>query len=573
MSTLTSRVVAGCARSPGIREISRGGAPGRVARRRAPHSPSRSSSTTRMSPVRASAGPVDGFVPAIDAAARDVAASIPPLASSSLSVTHPIADVAVDAWSVSGGTTLGVRFAGVETKLFQAGLLPYLVYLYFLGKDEANTPPASNFGARFLLLFVFATIPAGITAKTKYGDILANVDLLHGSSESLLTVSNFLFAFGFAAALADATATTGGGSVMMGERDVATEGERDARMSAPAALFTFLAAAGSGCAALAFAGQSAGLASALHEPSNALSVPTWAVHVSSVTEWSVAMRLVWVYAGVSGNAGWRNLSFAMAPFLASGFAACTFHLFYNAPAINALVPLQALLTLTGNCACGLAAWSIVKEGERLETTEGGWVNQTLTDSEFASSPDAFDWAPRPTLGSVLKLAAWSTIGAAGVKYAPLLCGDFFLTPTYEKALAIVAAPTLVWSFIVFTTPGSSGAGDVGDDSPADSFWSNLSMDKVKSYGKAGTVSYVLVELAFWAIAFPVAFGWYGVAEGTWLDISDPADKARLFGAGAVFINGVRALVPLRLAAAIALAPAVESAMGGDADESDESDDV
>ena len=536
-------------------------------------------SIRRARPVRASAGPVDGFVPAIDAAARDVAASIPPLASSSLSVTHPIADVAVDAWSVSGGTTLGVRFAGVETKLFQAGLLPYLVYLYFLGKDEANTPPASNFGARFLLLFVFATIPAGITAKTKYGDILANVDLLHGSSESLLTVSNFLFAFGFAAALADATATTrGGASVMRGERDVANdeEGERkmSARMSAPAALFTFLAAAGSGCAALAYAGQSAGLAVALHEPSNALSVPTWAVHVSSVTEWSVAMRLVWVYAGVSGNGGWRNLSFAMAPFLASGFAACTFHLFYNAPAINALVPLQALLTLTGNCACGLAAWSIVKEGERLETTEGGWVDQTLTsDSELRLTPDAFDWAPRPTLGSVLKLAAWSAIGAAGVKYAPLLCGDFFLTPTYEKALAIVAAPTLVWSFIVFTTPGSSGAGDVGDDSPADSFWSNLSMDKVKSYGKAGTVSYVLVELAFWAIAFPVAFGWYGVAEGTWLDISDPADKARLFGAGAVFINGVRALVPLRLAAAIALAPAVESAMGGDADESDESDDV
>ena len=531
-------------------------------------------------PVRASAGPVDGFVPAIDAAARDVAASTPPLATSSLHRVDPIADVAVDAWSVSGGTTLGVRFAGVETKLFQAGLLPYLVYLYFLGKDEARTPPASNFGARFLLLFVFATIPAGITAKTKYGDILANVDLLHGSSESLLTVSNFLFAFGFAAALADATATTGGGgSVTRGERDVANdeEGERDmsARMSAPAALFTFLAAAGSGCAALAFAGQSAGLAVALHEPSNALSVPTWAVHVSSVTEWSVAMRLVWVYAGVSGNAGWRNLSFAMAPFLASGFAACTFHLFYNAPAINALVPLQALLTLTGNCACGLAAWFIVKEGERLETIEGGsslGVDQTLTtDSEFASSPGAFDWAPRPTLGSVLKLAVWSTIGAAGVKYGELLCGDFFLTPTYEKALAIVAAPTLVWSFIVFTTPGSSGAGDVGEDSPADSFWSNLSMDKVKSYGKAGTVSYVLVELAFWAIAFPVAFGWYGVAEGTWLDISDPADKARVFGAGAVFINGVRALVPLRLAAAIALAPAVESAMGGDADESDESD--
>ena len=109
MSTLTSRVVAGCARSPGIREISRGGAPGRVARRRAPHSPSRSSSTTRMSPVRASAGPVDGFVPAIDAAARDVAASIPPLASSSLSVTHPIADVAVGAYVKYGQMFFGMQ--------------------------------------------------------------------------------------------------------------------------------------------------------------------------------------------------------------------------------------------------------------------------------------------------------------------------------------------------------------------------------------------------------------------------------------------------------------------------------
>ena len=125
------------------------------------------------------------------------------VAPEGLDAASHLADVAVDAWSVSGGTTLGARFAGVESKLFQAGLLPYLVYLWFLGRPAARTPPASNFGARFLLAFVFATIPAGIAAKTKYGDILANVDILHGSSESLLTVSNFLFAFGFAAALAE----------------------------------------------------------------------------------------------------------------------------------------------------------------------------------------------------------------------------------------------------------------------------------------------------------------------------------------------------------------------------------
>ena len=39
-----------------------------------------------------------------------------------------------------------------------------------------------------------------------------------------------------------------------------------------------------------------------------------------------------------------------------------------------------------------------------------------------------------------------------------------------------------------------------------------------------------------------------------------ADKAKLLGAGTVFINGVRLLVPVRLAAALALAPTVEKAL-------------
>lgn len=36
------------------------------------------------------------------------------------------------------------------------------------------------------------------------------------------------------------------------------------------------------------------------EPANALSLPTWAIHVSSVIEWTAAMALVWRYADVSG---------------------------------------------------------------------------------------------------------------------------------------------------------------------------------------------------------------------------------------------------------------------------------
>ena len=117
---------------------------------------------------------------------------------------------------------------------------------------------------------------------------------------------------------------------------------------------------------MALGAQTAGLGPALHEPSNALSVPTWAVHVSSVTEWAVAMRLIRAHADVSGNKNGETCPLAMTPFLASGLCACTFHLFYNSPSVNALVPLQALLTLLGNCACGVAAWSVVKEGEAMK---------------------------------------------------------------------------------------------------------------------------------------------------------------------------------------------------------------
>ena len=52
----------------------------------------------------------------------------------------------------------------------------------------------------------------------------------------------------------------------------------------------------------------------------------------------------------------------------------------------------------------------------------------------------------------------------------------------------------------------------------------LSMSAVKQFGAAGTISYVLVELIFWAIALPSALLWYRYAEGDWLDITDTADK-------------------------------------------------
>ncbi|KAG0454072.1 hypothetical protein HPP92_025376 [Vanilla planifolia] len=49
----------------------------------------------------------------------------------------------------------------------------------------------------------------------------------------------------------------------------------------------------------------------LEEPRNALSLPTWAIHVSSVIEWITAMALVWEYGEKSGFEAWKGLSWGM----------------------------------------------------------------------------------------------------------------------------------------------------------------------------------------------------------------------------------------------------------------------
>eukprot|EP00257_Ricinus_communis_P022237 XP_015581910.1 uncharacterized protein LOC8272456 isoform X2 [Ricinus communis] len=85
----------------------------------------------------------------------------------------------------------------------------------------------------------------------------------------------------------------------------------------------------------------------LSEPSNALSLPTWAIHVSSVVEWITAMALVWQYGEKSGFESWKGLSWGMVPLLGGAFCACTWHFFYNAESLEVLVALQAALTVIG----------------------------------------------------------------------------------------------------------------------------------------------------------------------------------------------------------------------------------
>ena len=104
------------------------------------------------------------------------------------------ADVATTAAAASSTNLLsfsdqGQNLAGI---FFQASLLPYLGFLYFLSFRGNRTPNLGNFGWQYLLLFVLGTIPSGIITKSVYGLSLANVDWLHGGAEALLTMTNVL---------------------------------------------------------------------------------------------------------------------------------------------------------------------------------------------------------------------------------------------------------------------------------------------------------------------------------------------------------------------------------------------
>ena len=96
-------------------------------------------------------------------------------------------------------------------------------------------------------------------------------------------------------------------------------------------------------------------------PPNALSVPTWGVHVFSLVDWLVAMGLVWSYADTSKNKGWRALTWGMLPLHASGVCACAQHFFFNAPDLEWLVTAQGALTFAGNAGMCVAAGVIIEE--------------------------------------------------------------------------------------------------------------------------------------------------------------------------------------------------------------------
>ena len=196
-----------------------------------------------------------------------------------------------------------------------------------------------------------------IGAGVLYGVSLADADWLHGAAESLLAITNCIVVLGFRDALRTgvgtaaatdtgaATATTTTMGAAAASDDAATARLRTAAYAlGAAAALSAVAVVASGGAEVhtAWLGGAGNLPRGVWatEPANALSVPTWIIHTSSLVEWLVAMGLAWRYADAAGIPQWKGVTWGMLPLHTSGIIACTYHLFYNAPSISWCVALR-----------------------------------------------------------------------------------------------------------------------------------------------------------------------------------------------------------------------------------------
>ncbi|KAK4537504.1 hypothetical protein CDCA_CDCA12G3529 [Cyanidium caldarium] len=89
----------------------------------------------------------------------------------------------------------------ISTLLFQLSAIPYVAALYYMWKSPGPFPRLVKLGFTYLLVFVGGTIITGVIAKQKYGALLANVDYLHGTAETLLCITNLFLIVGLQRAI------------------------------------------------------------------------------------------------------------------------------------------------------------------------------------------------------------------------------------------------------------------------------------------------------------------------------------------------------------------------------------
>lgn len=457
----------------------------------------------------------------------------------------------------------GQNLAGI---FFQASLLPYLGFLYFLSFRANRTPNLGNFGWQYLLLFVLGTIPSGIITKSVYGQSLANTDWLHGGAEALLTMTNILIVLGFREAMTNPSYNESGSK--FGNTPKFIAGGIAVAFAATCALGTKIGFEGHSEFLYGIGNLPTDTVTSLpfvmhSEPENALSIPTWAIHCSSVIEFLFAMDIIWKFAETTGNEKWKGLTWGMLPLHASGICACTYHFFYNPSSLQFLVELQAFFTLLGNITVAIAAYRIAASngwtlGELNPFPKSEVSPEGIAIDEAAALPYNVVETSESELLLAGKLAALTVVSSYIIKYGEL-SSDLPFSENGVAAGAIVFGIPAITAFLYY----NRGKEETGEGFSLPSFGGEdgegLSMADVKKFGVSGTLAYVLTELAFWAVAFPVASTALYQTTGHWPDVfNDNSDRAAVLAFIFTGANIARLLVPLRLGAALALAPWVDA---------------
>ena len=83
-----------------------------------------------------------------------------------------------------------------NTALFASSIIPYAIFLFYLFKIK-NINKIIKIGFSLTVLFVLITIVFSFFSITYYDKNLVDVDLLHGSAEFFLTLSDFVILVGF----------------------------------------------------------------------------------------------------------------------------------------------------------------------------------------------------------------------------------------------------------------------------------------------------------------------------------------------------------------------------------------
>lgn len=349
---------------------------------------------------------------------------------------------------------------------FGASLFPYLGFLFFLNVPENETPKGVTVGFATCLLFVFLTIPAAIGAKVWYDVSLADCDWLHGSAESLLTVTNLVTVVAFRQALSWKEAEqSGNGNVQVPESVVSYDPMvKLVGILTVVAFFTALVPGLAG--AQVHTPYLEGFMdippsqipwTATHpEPENALTIACWIIHVTSLVEFLVAMGFCWRWAEVTDNPRWKGLTWGLIPLHTSGITACTYHLLYNS--IPVLVPLQAFLTMVGNTTAMYAAYRIaISNGWSVPWGEIPFldaidVGSSTTDGAETTREDSQSLVGFEDLGDALaedndytfivKLFAGCALASYVIKYGEVWF-DFPFESELSVGLAFIFIPTLL----------------------------------------------------------------------------------------------------------------------------------